>query len=151
LTHGDKSVELAAKMQEIAVATYQAGAHHGEMANHIVCGLAAYLDEAGQPLQVDRGAYTRFHTVAFPLDVSQWLGAEIGKALGRKVTIRFMRDTEAAAAAYAGLRPVHGTAVLMLGTAMGVGFVGGKEHYRLIGEGAAISMLQADDSFTRSR
>jgi hypothetical protein len=54
----------------------------------------------------------------------------VSQQLKIDVTIAFMRDTEAAAATFAGLAPANGMAVVMLGTATGVGFVPGGEGYR---------------------
>jgi hypothetical protein len=132
LTSGGSAEEVAAMMNEVLVDRYQAGSQQGVMASHIVCSLAAYLDEKQQPVKAEKGAYTRLHLLAQPLEVSTWLAEEIRRGVGTKVTVSFMRDTEAAAASFAGLRPSPSTAVVMLGTAMGVGFVPGAEEYRRV-------------------
>jgi hypothetical protein len=110
--------------------TYKDSLHKTEMAPQFVCSLAAYLDEHREPIKSTRGAYTRLHSLAQPLDVSVWLADEISREVGTKVTVALVRDGEAAAIAYAGLRPPKRTAVVMLGTALGVGFVPEAKEYR---------------------
>jgi hypothetical protein len=129
-TSEDRTAELAALMKQLLVARYKDATQQGAVAPCVVCSLAAYLDEWRQPVKLDRGAYTRLHLLAQPLDVSVWLAKGISAEVGREVTVSFARDTEAAAIAYAGMRPAHSTAVVMLGTAMGVGFVPSGDKFR---------------------
>jgi hypothetical protein len=129
-------------MKQIIVARIQEARQQGIVVSRIVCSLAAYLDERQQPMKIDRGAYTRLHTIAQPLEVSQWLAREISAWIrpegGTEVTVSFLRDTEAAASAYAGVRPARTVAVVMLGTAMGVGFVPDEEQLRPLADSFAV-------------
>ena len=93
--------------------------------------------EDGEPVRLDRGAYTSLHRLA--PDLRAWfkaqIGARIGEATGRPVEIEFLHDCDVAACALAG-RP--NAAVLMLGSALGVGFVPPAEGYRLLAEQFAL-------------
>jgi hypothetical protein len=77
--------------------------------------MACYLDE-GQPYLSEGGCYGRLQGLADNLQAH--LAEEIGRRLGCPVYLRLLHDGSAAAA-YAG---AERTAVIMLGTALGVGF-----------------------------
>jgi hypothetical protein len=92
----------------------------------------ARFHEDGEPVRVDRDAYTSLHHLS--PDIRAWFYARIGAAVGTPrgaVEIAFVHDCDVAACALAG-RP--NAAVLMLGSALGVGFVPPAEGYRLLPE-----------------
>jgi hypothetical protein len=130
LTTGEQVGDLAAAMCAILTDAYQEAMQYSDAAPHILCALAAYLDDEREPVNLARGAYTRLHQIAQPASVSAWLMREISKGVGTDVQLSFLRDAEAAALAYAGLRPPATTAVLMLGSALGVGFVPNAQSFR---------------------
>jgi hypothetical protein len=98
------------------------------LAPTILCSVAAYVDD-GEPVRLDRGAYTSLHRLA--PDTRAWFNARIREAVGRPVEIEFVHDGGVAACALAG-RP--NAAVLMLGSWLGVGFVPPAEGYRPLAE-----------------
>ena len=98
------------------------------LAPTILCSVAAYVEDR-EPVRMDRGAYTSLHRLA--PDLRAWFNARIREATGRPVEIEFVHDCDVAACALAG-RP--NAAVLMLGSALGVGFVPPAEGYRALAE-----------------
>jgi hypothetical protein len=101
------------------------------LAPTVLCSVAAYVED-GEPVRMDRGAYTSLHRLS--PDIRAWFCAQIGAAVGTPrgaVEIEFVHDCDVAACALAG-RP--NAAVLMLGSALGVGFVPPAEGYRPLAE-----------------
>jgi hypothetical protein len=96
------------------------------LAPTILCSLAAHVED-GEPVRLDRGAYTRWHRLA--PDLRAWfkahIGARTGAAAGRPVEIEFVHDCDVAACALA-VRP--NAAVLMLGSSpsLETGSISGK-------------------------
>jgi hypothetical protein len=82
----------------------------------IIASLACYLHE-GQPYLGDRGCYGRLQGLADNLQAH--LAEEIGRRLSCPVYFRLLHDGSSAAAAYAGAEK---TVVILLGTALGLGF-----------------------------
>jgi hypothetical protein len=82
----------------------------------IVVSLACYLHE-GQPYLSEGGCYGRLQGLADNLQAH--LADQISQRLGCPVYLRLLHDGSAAAAAYAG---VENAAVIVLGTALGIGF-----------------------------
>jgi hypothetical protein len=128
LTWGGKTAELGAEMVAIMAETIRAAEPFLTLAPTILCSVAAYVED-GEPMRLDRGAYTSLHRLA--PDIRAWFNARIRKAVGRPVEIEFVHDCDVAACALAG-RPT--AAVLMLGSALGVGFVPPAEGYRSLAE-----------------
>jgi predicted NBD/HSP70 family sugar kinase len=75
--------------------------------------VAADVDPTGQPLAGRPGLYGSLGTVPLP----RRLADRLGDRLGCPVTVQIVNDGDAAAAAMAG----EADAVIMLGTAIGVG------------------------------
>ena len=98
------------------------------LAPTILCSVAAYVED-GEPVRIDRGAYTWLHHLSS--DIRAWFNDRVGEAVDRPVEIEFVHDCDVAACALAG-RP--NAAVLMLGSALGVGFVPPAEGYRPLAE-----------------
>jgi len=135
LTWGEKTAELGAAMVAIMAETIRewlVSIHAVEpsitLAPTILCSVAAYVED-GEPMHIDRGAYTWLHHLS--PDIRAWFCDRIGEAVSRAVEIEFVHDCDAAACALAG-RP--NAAVLMLGSWLGVGFVPPAEGYRPLAE-----------------
>jgi hypothetical protein len=84
-------------------------------------------------MHIDMAAYYQLRHLA--PDIRAWfsaqIGPRIGETVGRPLEIEFVHDCDVAACALAG-RP--NTAVLMMGSALGVGFVPPAERYRPLAE-----------------
>lgn len=125
-----QTAELAAAMVRIIVETINAAG--STITPHILCSVAAYVQD-GQPMNINRGAYTWLNHI-LP-NITGWFSQQISAMNGTPVEIEFGHDCDTAARAYAGQSKA---AVLMLGSALGVGFVppvGGyrpiSDHFRL--------------------
>lgn len=86
------------------------------LAPFVRVSLAAYMRD-GQPLERQGGCYASLRLLSDNAD--HLLSQAVSQRLSREVQIRLLHDGSAAAAAYAG-EPA--TAVIMLGTALGIGF-----------------------------
>jgi hypothetical protein len=80
-------------------------------------------------MQINRGAYTQIEYIS--PDVNGWFYKQVSVMSGTSVTLEFVHDCDMAARAYAGRSR---TAVLMLGSALGVGFVPPAGRYRPISD-----------------
>jgi hypothetical protein len=89
-----------------------------------VAVLASYLRD-GQPLARQGGIYAALNTLA--PNLARWLGDRLAAELGRPFALTLLHDGTAAARACAGTPQ---TAVITLGTSLGVGFAppGGDER-----------------------
>ena len=86
------------------------------LASEMVCSIACYLFD-GQPYPNSHGAYASLRDLS--PNLAEWLSREVSARLNRPVSVRLLHDGTAAASIYGGSR---NTAVIMLGTALGVGF-----------------------------
>jgi hypothetical protein len=130
------ALEPAAHARAIAELLADAWATHAAthaLAPVIVCAIACYTS-AGAPLPRQGSAYAALGAVS--PNLSRWLAAEVSGRLGREVEIRLVHDGTAAARTYAG---TPGTAVITLGTALGVGFAGADADYRPIEPGLTVA------------
>jgi hypothetical protein len=78
--------------------------------------IAAYVKD-GNPLITQAGLYMQTHLITDNLEAE--LGRRVTAELNRAITIKLLHDGSAAATAYAG---EHHSAVITIGTAMGIGF-----------------------------
>jgi hypothetical protein len=109
--------ELAEYMAAVIADTWRdERAVYPELAPSIVASIACYIAD-GQPFDYDRGAYAALRTLSNNL--GRWLAQRVSQQVGQPVTVELIQDGTAAARVYAG-QP-H-TAVIMLGTALGIGF-----------------------------
>jgi len=102
-------------MIDVVADTWQATRTSG-LAPVMVASIASYVVD-GQPAAYDRGVYAQLHTISDNL--GRWLSQHVGERVERPVEIGLLHDGTAAARTYAGT--AH-AAVIMLGTALGVGF-----------------------------
>jgi hypothetical protein len=80
--------------------------------------LSSYLDKEGQPARYAAGG--RFAGIDDEIArLHDWLTREVSQTAGRVVSVSLFHD---ASAAGVGLAPSPSAAVIMLGTALGVGF-----------------------------
>jgi hypothetical protein len=103
---------------EITTTWKEAQALTGEegLSTEIVCSVACYLQN-GQPYPESTGTYAALRELS--PDLGGWLSEQVSSQLGRAVDVRLIHDGTAAARAYPG---ATGLAVIMFGTALGVGF-----------------------------
>ena len=92
------------------------GRHGPRHAPVIVASLAAYARD-GQPLPRQGGPYAMMHVLSDNL--ARWLSERASDRIGRAIEVTLLHDGSAAARTYAGAEQA---AVIMLGTAIGVGF-----------------------------
>jgi hypothetical protein len=127
LTLEGKSAELAQAMTAILADTIHRAGPQVSLAPQVICSVAAYLQD-GRPVQYagrNMGIYSWLNALAE--DLPDWFSQRISTASGRQVRFEFAHDGDAAAAALAG--QAH-TAVIMLGSALGVGFAPPGERFR---------------------
>jgi hypothetical protein len=136
LTWGEKTAELGAAMVAVMAEAIRTIEPSITLTPIVLCSVAAYV-ENGEPVRINRGAYTLLHRLS--PDIRAWFNAGIEAAVGRPVDIEFVHDCDVAACALAG-RP--DAAVLMMGSALGVGFVPPAEGYRPLAEGFALEQGQ---------
>ena len=118
-TTPEEAEKLLRDMAALIAATWQgAPSTRRGPAETIPVSLAAYVRD-GNPMLTQAGTYMQTNRVTDNLE--RELGRRVGAALDRPVRIRLLHDGTAAAATYAGERQA---AVIMLGTALGVGFPG---------------------------
>ncbi len=90
------------------------------LAPDLVCSLAAYVidGQPAPPVGTPPAGYYGLHAVSS--DLRDWFSEQVSRASGQPVRLQFAHDAEAAAAALAWEMKA---AVIMLGSALGVGFV----------------------------
>ena len=119
-------VDLAEGMIGLIVETLLTAGLESRLAPKILCSVAAYV-ESGKPLKIDWGVYTWLNLVS--PRIAQWFAKRIRQVTGVNVEVEFVHDCDVAACALAG-RPR--CAVLMLDSALGVGFVPPAAGYRVL-------------------
>jgi hypothetical protein len=113
----DQSRGWAERMIDVMADTWQAARTSGlAPAPVLVASIASYVAD-GQPAAYDRGIYAQLRAVSDNL--GRWLAQQVGERVERPVEIGLLHDGTAAARTYAGT--AH-AAVIMLGTALGIGF-----------------------------
>ncbi len=132
LTGPGKTAELAAAMTSLIAETIQGAEPGTPMARKILCSVGAYVQD-GQPVRIDRGSYTWLHQIS--PNLREWFSQQIGAICNRVVDVEFVHDCDMAACAFAG--QLH-SAVIMLGTALGAGFVPPGDRCRPVSDRFAI-------------
>ncbi|MEO8286857.1 MAG: hypothetical protein ABI670_10525 [Chloroflexota bacterium] len=99
---------------------------HNDLAPTVVATVASYMKN-GQPDPLQAGAYGELRHIA--PDVAGWFTGEVSRRLGQPISVELLHDGTAAANAYAGQNAEH-TAVITLGTAIGVGFPPAEDDLR---------------------
>ena len=132
LTEAGKTAALAEEMIAILAETIKRAGALTTPNPKIMCSVAAYVED-GKPLNIDRGGYYALNRLS--PDISGWFSAKISQASGIDVQVEFVHDCDAAAVALAGREK---TAVLMLGSALGVGFVPPENACRPLAQGFVV-------------
>ena len=132
----EQPAHLATQMMEILSDTVSEAGQDTTLASQVLCSVAAYVED-GAPMQLDRGSYTSLHR-AHP-DVRGWFSQQLSQAMGKPVQVTFHHDTCTAARALAGRT---NTAVLMMGTALGIGFVPPIEGFRSLSDTFTLSVSE---------
>ncbi len=101
----------------------------------VVVSVASYV-EAGRPLPRQGGPYADMHMLDLPLD--RWLAARLSERMEQPVALTLLHDGTAAARAYG---EAADTAVIMLGTALGIGFPSGAMALRSLSPAFAVMPL----------
>ena len=143
LTLEGQSAGLAQAMISILADTIRRAGPQVSLAPQVICSVAAYLQE-GRPVQYagrNMGIYSWLNALAE--DLPAWFSERVSSASGRQVDFVFAHDGDAAAAALAG-QP-H-TAVVMLGSALGVGFAPPGEHFRPLAQDFRVILSGSDFS-----
>ena len=86
-------------------------------ADTIPVSIASYVDPHGQPLPAQHGIYMRLGELH--ADLSAAFSEALRTLTKRSFQVRFLHDGSAAAQVYAGAK---NSAVIMIGTALGIGF-----------------------------
>ncbi len=108
---------LAEAMLQEIVRSLRAVPPDGVLSPNIICSVAAYV-ENGAPVNNERGVYYRLNHLS--PDLKDWFSQRISQSCGRKYSLSFAHDGEMAACALAGRS--H-SAVIMMGSALGIGFI----------------------------
>lgn len=119
-----QSAALAQWMADIMAETWLACAVNSAPEPTIVASIASYIVD-NHPIPRQGGPYAALHTLSPPL--GSWLASEISRQIGRSINVELLHDGTAAARRYVG---ANQTAVIMLGTALGVGFAVANEDLR---------------------
>jgi len=125
---------LAHQIVEILAQTWQSAQSLGQALDRsLVASFATYIGD-GQPPPRQVGQMGQMGTYAtlgaLPENTTRWLALRLSEQVGLPFSVELLHDGSAAARTYAGQQ--H-TAVIMLGTALGVGYAPREEGLRPIG------------------
>jgi hypothetical protein len=112
-----QSRRWAERMVDVVADTWQATRTLGLMPAPVMVASMASYGVDSQPAAYDRGIYAQLRAISDNL--GRWLSQNVSQRVGIRVEINLLHDGTAAARTYAGM--AH-AAVIMLGTALGVGF-----------------------------
>jgi hypothetical protein len=114
-----QAVGLANFMVRTMAETWLSAYHSGsELGQEIIATVASYLIN-GQPDATQAGKYGELRHVS--PDIGGWFSDEVSSCVGQDIRVRLLHDGTAAAMTYAGPE-ARETAVITLGTALGVGY-----------------------------
>ena len=108
---------LAERMADVIARSWRAASStHMPLSPHVVASIACYVRD-GHPMAQPVGVYKELSEL--PLPAAEWLARLVSERVGHHLTVTLLHDGTAAARTYAG--ESH-AAVIMLGTALGVGY-----------------------------
>jgi hypothetical protein len=110
----ERATQLLDRMVAVFATTWRSAGR--SLAGPILASVAAYVQD-GHPMLAQGGAYYQLQHVTDHLQTT--LAQRVSDRLGEPVDVLLLHDGTAAATAYAGM---ENTAVVMLGTALGIGF-----------------------------
>jgi hypothetical protein len=121
----DEAERIAGQMADILARTWrEVSPQVAALAPALVASLAAYVRD-GSPLPRQGGLYASLHPLAEPAE--RWIARRLSEVIGRRLDVALLHDGTAAARVYAG---EERTAVIMLGTALGIGFAPPRQAVR---------------------
>ncbi len=118
--------ELLSAMARATAATIQEASPSWTGELIVPVSIAAYVDNEGQPLLSQQGVYMRLGRLEG--NAGMLLSKAVSKICGQAVHTQLIHDGSAAARAFGSAVPA---AVIMLGTALGIGFPVDEEDYQL--------------------
>ncbi|MGN6700547.1 MAG: hypothetical protein ACTHMR_20525 [Thermomicrobiales bacterium] len=125
---------LGEELVSTLAATWQLAQAAGRQPDPVcTVSIASYVRD-GQPLPRQGGPYAALHRLS--PNLADWLAGRLSVALGRPFAVRLLHDGTAAAHPQAGA--AH-AAVIMLGTALGVGFPPGAHGLRPVAPSLVVS------------
>jgi hypothetical protein len=110
----DQAAQLLDHMVSVIVDTWRLAGR--SVSSPILASVAAYIQD-GHPLSAQGGAYMQLRHVTDHVQTA--LARQLSARLGEAVDVSLFHDGTAAAATYAGTRDA---AIIMVGTALGIGF-----------------------------
>lgn len=120
-TNGDLTLDqvrdLADRMAAAMGETWQGVTNPDRVVAPLLVASIASYEVDGQPLPRQGGPYSQLQRLSD--NAARWLAYQVGRRVGRPLDVVLIHDGTAAARVYAGKER---TAVIMLGTALGVGF-----------------------------
>jgi hypothetical protein len=126
--------ELGEELVATIAATWQRAQAAGQQPDPVCAvSIASYVRD-GQPLPRQGGPYAALHRLS--PNLADWLAGRLSAVLGQSLAVRLLHDGTAAAHAQAG---VAHAAVIMLGTALGVGFPPGAQGLRPVAASLVLS------------
>jgi hypothetical protein len=111
--------QLGRRVADVIASTWlevQSIAGHHPLSPEVVCSVACYLRD-GQPYPESTGTYAALR--ALSPSIARWLSGQVSVYVGSDIKVTLVHDGTAAGRAYAG---EPNAAVIMFGTALGVGF-----------------------------
>ncbi len=105
----------------------------------LVASVASYAAD-GQPLPRQGGPYSQLYRLSD--NAARWLAQRVSGRTGRPLDVALVHDGTAAARAYAG---TPNAAVIMLGTALGIGFVPPDRGLRPLARGFRVRDMEGGD------
>ncbi len=132
----NKALNIAEYIVTAMVETWRQAVQSGlDLTPRIVAAMASYMVN-GQPESSQGGFYSELRRL--PSSIETWFTEAVSDCLSLPVTITFHHDGTAAARTFAG-RDASRTAVIILGTALGVGFPPAGEGLRPIAHPLGVS------------
>jgi hypothetical protein len=126
-----KAADLAAAIVAVLAETIRQVPPDMPLAPDVICSVAAYIED-GQPAITPGRSLGAYALRGLCADLPAWFSEQLSLVCGRPIRFHFAHDCDIAAAALAG-SPC--TAVVMLGTALGVGFAPPEDGYRAVAPG----------------
>jgi hypothetical protein len=145
LNASGKTAALAEEMVALLAETLSFVPQGQPLISKVLVSLAAYVED-GKPLNLERGAYYALNVLSS--NISAWFSERLSQVSGRAVQVEFLHDCDAAAVALAGKEL---SAVVMLGSALGVGFVPPEDGVRRISSTFTLINLGQEGDLQSSR
>jgi hypothetical protein len=123
-----KAADLAAAIMTVLLDAIRQAPPGVLVAPDVICSVAAYIED-GQPAITPGRSLGAYALRGLCADLPAWFSERLSATCGRPLRFHFAHDCDIAAAALAGSPR---TAVVMLGTALGVGFAPPASGFRMM-------------------